>query len=70
MLFFDTNPVGRIASRFSKDLSVGDFIVPMIVNWFFQCSFKIVGVIIVVCIAIPWMLIPSVIIFALLLLAR
>lgn len=35
VLFFDNNPVGRIASRFSKDLSVGDFIVPMIVNWFF-----------------------------------
>jgi len=28
ILFFDSNPSGRIATRFTKDLAMSDFILP------------------------------------------
>jgi len=31
ILFFDSNPIGRIVTRFSKDVAVLDFIIPTFV---------------------------------------
>jgi len=33
ILFFDKNPIGRIVTRFSKDLAVLDFMLPFMIIW-------------------------------------
>ncbi|KAM8717861.1 hypothetical protein ACLKA7_004543 [Drosophila subpalustris] len=39
MWFFDTTPVGRIISRFSKDIDTVDQTLVEVINWFFWCIF-------------------------------
>ena len=70
VLFFDTSPVGRVVSRFAKDLAVGDSVIPLIINWFVQTALKIAGVCILVCVAIPWMVGPVLLIAFLMIFAR
>ena len=52
--FFDQNPVGRILNRFSKDISVGDVVLPTIFSWFFEVLFRVMAIFILVCVAIPY----------------
>ena len=51
--FFDSNPVGRILNRFSKDISIGDIVLPVISTWFIDQLFLITSIILLLCIAIP-----------------
>ena len=40
ILFFDSNPVGRILARFSKDISVVDLQIPALSNFCAQGIFR------------------------------
>ena len=52
--FFDSNPVGRILNRFSKDISIGDIILPVITVWFLEVGLRSLAVLIILCVIVPW----------------
>ncbi|XP_071159454.1 ATP-binding cassette sub-family C member 4-like isoform X3 [Mytilus edulis] len=56
--FFDTNPVGRILNRFSKDTGHMDDLLPITLFDFIQCFLLIIGIVVVVGIVLPWVFIP------------
>ena len=57
ILFFDSNPIGRIYTRFSKDISVLDLIVPGMFSLFTFSVFRTITVSITVIVVRPLMLI-------------
>lgn len=59
MLFFHTNPVGRILNRFSKDMGQVDEQLPAVMIDVIQVFLSLVGVVIVISIVNPWFLIPT-----------
>ena len=58
--FFDQNPIGRILSRFSKDLLVFDLVVPIISIIMIQGFFRAGTAIVIICIVNPLMIIVTV----------
>jgi ATP-binding cassette subfamily C (CFTR/MRP) protein 4 len=56
MSFFQVNPHGRLLNRFSSDLSRMDELLPATLFDFLQCTFMIVGIIVLACILVPWIL--------------
>lgn len=56
--FFDTNPIGRILTRFSKDITMLDTLVCFVTPFIAYGVFRAVGVAIVLCVVNPWVLIP------------
>ena len=57
ILFFDSNPIGRIVTRFSKDVITFDLIVPILMIITIQGFFRTATVVITICIFNYWMLI-------------
>ncbi|XP_053206592.1 ATP-binding cassette sub-family C member 3-like [Panonychus citri] len=53
MSFFDTNPIGRIVNRFSKDIDVIDTGLPMVLNHWILCLFEVISACIIICINTP-----------------
>jgi len=65
ILFFDSNPIGRIITRFSKDLIMFDLVVPVLLMIALQGFFRTTVVIITISI-INWYLIPLVVVLGIL----
>lgn len=61
ILFFDSNPVGRILTRFSKDVTVLDYIIAPFLIFIAQGVFRTLTVCITVGIINPWLFIAVVI---------
>ena len=59
ILFFDSNPIGRIVTRFSKDIMVIDFVLGPFVYFVSQGLFRSFFVAVTVVLINPWILIPT-----------
>ena len=60
ILFFDSNPTGRIISRFSKDLGILDYYIPSISILTTHGLLRTGTVVITVIFVNPWLVIPSI----------
>jgi len=67
IIFFDSNPIGRIVTRFSKDLITFDLLAPIISIITIQGFFRTATVVIVISIINYWM-VPVVLVCAILML--
>lgn len=56
--FFDTNPMGRILNRFSKDMDQMDSMLPVAAQDFLQISFVALGSLITISVILPWFVLP------------
>jgi ATP-binding cassette subfamily C (CFTR/MRP) protein 4 len=63
IIFFDSNPIGRILTRFTKDVIVFDLLFPIQSLMFINGIFRTLAVVITVAIINPWVLIPALICF-------
>jgi len=59
MLFFETNPVGRIMNRFSKDMVVVDETLPAVFFDTVEIFLQLLGVLAVTCIESPYIIFPA-----------
>ncbi|XP_027391375.1 LOW QUALITY PROTEIN: multidrug resistance-associated protein 4-like [Bos indicus x Bos taurus] len=58
VLFFNSNPIGRILNHFSKDIGHMDDLLPLIFQDFIQAFLLVIGVVGVMVAVIPWIAIP------------
>ncbi|XP_015785720.1 multidrug resistance-associated protein 1 [Tetranychus urticae] len=67
MSFFDTNPIGRILNRFSKDIDSIDTAIPQVINYLFLCLFQVLAAFIIISMNTPAFiiaLIPIILIYS------
>ena len=57
ILFFDSNPIGRITTRFSKDMTIIDIMLPNSTVFVTQGVMRSLTVVITVSLLNPWLLI-------------
>jgi ABC-type multidrug transport system fused ATPase/permease subunit len=57
VLFFDSNPIGRLINRFAKDVATADDQLPMAIYDFFQCFLMVIAAILVVASGLPYIFI-------------
>lgn len=53
MSFFDTNPIGRIANRLSKDVYTVDENLPQTIRWYFGSALKVLSSLVYSCVVTP-----------------
>ncbi|KAG0087671.1 hypothetical protein BGZ93_010808, partial [Podila epicladia] len=58
--FYDTTPMGRIVNRFSSDVSTVDEEVSTGINYLFNATVNVLGIIFVITVSMPVFLIPAV----------
>lgn len=68
--FFDESPVGRVVSRFAKDLGVADMLMPVTVVEFCEAFFRILSIMGVLCFSNPLMVGPLLVVLFLLVFLR
>ncbi|KAF8566043.1 hypothetical protein P879_03282 [Paragonimus westermani] len=56
--FFDTTPSGRIVNRFSSDIDTVDITIPLNLRILFVKMADVASSLVLICISIPWFLIP------------
>lgn len=57
VLFFDSNPIGRITARFAKDVVVLDLMLPPITVFVVAGAFRVVFIAVTICIINPWLIV-------------
>jgi len=57
ILFFDSNPIGRVLARFSKDIAVFDMLIPVFTVFVIQGMFRALTVSITVMVIDPYIII-------------
>ena len=68
VLFFDTNPVGRVLNRFSRDINIMEELLPEAFMMALQEVLYCLGAVILQSVLIPWVILPAIplmVIFAL-----
>jgi ATP-binding cassette subfamily C (CFTR/MRP) protein 4 len=65
MRFFNTNPSGRILNRFSRDIGLIDESLPLSLMDTIEIALNVVAITVIISIINPWILIPTVVMFAL-----
>lgn len=65
IIFFDSNPIGRIVTRFSKDLIMLDLVLPPITFIVIFGAFRTISVVLTVAVISPIVLVPTTIAFIL-----
>jgi ABC-type multidrug transport system fused ATPase/permease subunit len=61
VLFFDSNPSGRIISRFAKDIGIIDNVMPILMVFVTLGVFRAISVVITIATVNPYLIIPSII---------
>jgi ATP-binding cassette subfamily C (CFTR/MRP) protein 4 len=64
VLFFDTNPVGRVLNRFSNDTGALDDLLPLYFSEYMLLLVKFFAIVVTVCVSNRWVLIPTSLIMA------
>ena len=59
ILFFDTNPIGRILNRFSRDIGIMDELLPEIFLEAVQIVLFCIGAVVLPSILNPWIILPA-----------
>ncbi|XP_055339689.1 multidrug resistance-associated protein 1-like isoform X2 [Paramacrobiotus metropolitanus] len=55
MSFFDNTPIGRIHTRFSRDMDTVDLAIPANIEFYFYNLFAILGTVCLICITTPYL---------------
>ena len=59
VLFFDTNPVGRVLNRFSRDIGITDELLPDVFLEALQIILFCIGAVVLPSILNPWIILPA-----------